>query len=158
MTTADGIAEVNRFIDKLHSLEYVIDPKANDIPYDDRNLSKALADDLKDYDEIQRISPIPPPAITQRAFNVITAAFAHGVVVVISQNDTRKKLEEAQKRLNECEGDKATLVKDINNLRQELINCQILKESFQEQLQSYSEARNPDDHRDDKGSEEQKND
>ena len=150
MTTADGIAEVNRFIDKLHTLEYVIDPKANDIPYDDRNLSKALADDLKDYDDIHRISPIPPPAITQRAFNAITAAFAHGGVV--NQNDTRKKLEEAQKRLNECEGDKATLVKDNNNLRQELINCQILKESFQSQLLSYSEVRDRDDHDDDKGS------
>jgi hypothetical protein len=66
MTTTDGIAEVNSFIDKLHSFEYVIDPKANNIPYDDdRNLSKALADDLKDYDDIHRISPIPPPAITE---------------------------------------------------------------------------------------------
>jgi hypothetical protein len=154
MTATDGIAEVNSFIDKLHSFEYVIDPKANDIPYDDRNLSKALADDSKDYDDIHRISPIPPPTITQRAFNVITTAFAHGVV--LNQNDTRKKLEDAEKRLNECEGDKATLVKDNNNLRQELINCQILKESFQEQLLSYSEAQNRGDHDDNKGSEEQK--
>jgi hypothetical protein len=151
MTATDGIAEVNSFIDKLHSFEYVIDPKANDIPYDERNLSKALADDLKDYDDIHTISPIPPLAITQRAFNVITAALAHGVV--LNQNDTRKKLEEAEKRLNECEGERVRLEKDNNDLRQELINCQILKESFQEQLLGYSEARNHDD---DNGSEQQK--
>jgi hypothetical protein len=77
------------------------------------------------------------------------------MVLFLIKNDTRKKLEEAEKRLNECEGEKARLVNDNNALREELINCQILKESFQDQLLSFSEARNRDDH-DDSGSEEQK--
>jgi hypothetical protein len=131
----DRNIDVNNFIQKLHSREYMIDPRANKIRYDDdNNNSKSLADalheTLTEYGYTSRISLIPPPSITDRAFNMITAVFAHGVV--IDRNDIEKKLRETTKLLARCEEDKDRLEKDNNELHKELINCLQIKETLQE--------------------------
>jgi hypothetical protein len=82
-----------------------------------------------------RISPVPPAALTRMAFNTITAAFAHGVV--IDKNDIRKQLRQTDELLKRCDEDKARLEEDIKDLHQELLSCQKISVGLEKLLGQY---------------------
>lgn len=131
-----GIPEVNSFIDKLHIMEYMIEPIANEIRYtENRSLAEELTQALNDFSLINRAAIAPDPIFTKRAFNVITAAFAHGLV--IDRNDIRKKLREAEELLKRCDEDKSRLEDDIKNLHQELLSCLKVRAGPEEILTRY---------------------
>jgi hypothetical protein len=131
-----GIVEVNNFIEKLHSMEYMIEPRASEITYiENRSLAVELTQALNDFSLMSRATIAPDPIFTQRAFNVITAAFAHGLV--IDRNDIRKKLREAEELLKRCDEDKTRLEEDIKTLHQELLSCLKVKAGLEEILSRY---------------------
>lgn len=111
-------------------------PRANEIIYEESvNLTDALTRTLNDFDTMYRISPVPPAGLTQMAFNTITAAFAHGVV--IDKNDIRKQLRQTEELLKRCDEDKARLEEDIKNLHQELVSCQKISAGLEKLLSQY---------------------
>jgi hypothetical protein len=93
---------INNFIEMLHKGECMIDSKANDISYDN---GKTLADfinyALQIYSNKLSISHIPDSPTLNLAYDAITAALSHGVI--IKQQDLRKTIKDISTRLQNCE-------------------------------------------------------
>jgi hypothetical protein len=139
MTDIEKMVIIDNFINMLHKGEYIIDPKARDIPYgDESTLADFIDQALQGYTNALAISLSPHPSAIIPAYNAITAANTHSVV--IEKGDLRRIVRETEERLKLCEEDKARLEKDNNDLHRELINCQQLKQVLQEQLLSYSQT------------------
>lgn len=120
-------------MDMLKEREYIIDSKANDIPYDNKmSLGEFISDALGGYSNALTISPMPHPAALHLAYNAVIAAHARGVV--IDRGDLRKKIRETEQLLDQCGQEKNRLEKDNNELRQELIRCQKLNEGLEDLL------------------------
>jgi hypothetical protein len=139
-----GITEVKDFLTKLHSREYMIDgAKAEKISYNNGTLAQVLSDSLSEFETIFRAIPIPHPSVIDKAYNAITAAFTHDVV--IDKNDIRKTLRETEELLKRYEEDKVALERNNNELRQELIRCENLKKALQDLL-SQQQSESDDKH------------
>lgn len=114
---------------KLHEDEYIIDSKANDIPYDNNmSISQALGKALSDWEGINSVQLAPSSIAATYAFMVITFAKVHGVV--IEKRDLRKTIRETEQLVAKCEDEKEKLqeinkklVKDLSlcNLRNEML-------------------------------------
>ena len=138
--TLDKFTYIRNFIQKLQSTEYMIDSKANEIPYDEmKTLARALEFALSEYDYVTTHpkSDVYTKAIDD-AYNMIIAVFTHGVV--IDKNDLRNKLRQTEELLTRCDEDKARLEKTNNALCSELIACNQIKETLEEQLLTHSQT------------------
>jgi len=131
----DKKAYVKEFIQKLHAHTHI--PQANNIQYDEtKTLAGALESELTNYDYVIMHSLTDSyPDTINNAYNMITAAFTHGVI--INKHDLRTQLRQTEELLTRCEDDKVRLEKDNNELRQELIRCQKLNEGLEELLSKY---------------------
>jgi hypothetical protein len=100
------MTRINNFIEMLHKGECMIDFKANDISYDN---GKTLADfinyALQIYSNKLSISHIPDSPTLNLAYDAITAALSHGVI--IKQQDLRKTIKDISTRLQNCESENA---------------------------------------------------
>src|ERR1041384_4309487 len=97
---------IDNFINMLHKREYVIDPKAKDIPYgDESTLADFIDQALQGYTNALATSLSPHPSAIISAYNAITAAYTYSVIV--DKGDLRRILRETEERLKLCEEDKA---------------------------------------------------
>jgi len=129
------IGYVEDFVKKLHNREYIIDSKANEIKYGDKTLSQALSDALGNWEFSTSTRLVPDSIFSTQPFAIITAAFAHGVV--IEKNDVRKQLSETERRLEECEHEKQSLQKDINSLTTKLTRMNEINTALENDLKKY---------------------
>ncbi len=114
----DRAQNVERFLENLHSGEYTVDPRASDIQYGGQSLASALSDALFFYERdptfIHQVQL--PDDTSERAFIVITAAFAHGII--IKKTDVQKQMQRTQELLNQKEADMQNCEKTNQQLRQ----------------------------------------
>jgi hypothetical protein len=128
-----AIKEVDEFIQKLYSREYIIEPRATEIRFtENKSLAMELTEALNEFSLIYKATLAPNPTVTQRAYNAITAAFTHGIV--IDRNDIIKKLRQTEQLLTDVEEDMARLEADTKNIRQKLLNCQQVNAELEKSL------------------------
>jgi hypothetical protein len=127
---------INNFIEMLHRGECMIDSKANDISYTDgRSLADFIDYALQAYSNKLSISPIPDSSALNLAYNAITAALSHGVV--IKQQDLRKMIRDISTRLQNYESENTMLKSDNASLVQQIKNLNSIKAGLEEQLSRY---------------------
>jgi hypothetical protein len=120
-------------VDKLHSGEYIIDSKANDIPYgNDLSLSQALSKALIDWEGINSVQLAPSSISATYAFMVITSAFVHGVV--IERKDLRKTIRETEQLVEKCENEKEKVEQINQKLVKDLALCKYTNDTLRKQL------------------------
>jgi hypothetical protein len=118
---------------KLHEDEYIIDKKANDIPYDNTmSISQALAKALSDWEGINSVVLVPSSIAATYAFMVITFAKVHGVV--IEKRDLRRTIKETERLVEKCEDEKEKLEQINQKLVKDLSLCNLRNEMLKRKL------------------------
>lgn len=124
---------VNDFIKKLHDREYIIDPKANEIPYDStKTISQAITSAISSW-EFNNLLSRPHNEITVGyVFSVITSALGCGVV--IDKHDLKKQLRDTQQMLSQCNSDNERIQKDNKDLIRKLAHSEELRKTLENEL------------------------
>jgi hypothetical protein len=124
---------VNDFVNKVHSGEYIIDNKINDIPYENNeSLAQALSTALGNWEGVNSVQLTPSSLHANFAFRVITSAFVHGVV--IEKKDLRRTIRETENLLEKCEDEKEKLNMIIEKAKKDLALCKYTNETLRKKL------------------------